>query len=455
MMIHRFRMTAAACFAVLLTTAGSVLAAEEPQNVLFINIDDMRDVALYDPSVKTPNLDRLSKMGMRFKRAYVQATFCNPSRTSFLTGLRPEQTGVLDNRTHFRDHLPEVVTLPQLFRRNGYHAYRLGKIYHGAESMDDPVSWDRAEYPKITPTGLEGERWYPPNREPKWCWSLAAEGDEEDQPDGRIASRAVEFLRAEHDRPFFLAVGFHKPHDPFIAPKQYFDLYPKNELKLHTTPDDASPTPRGHIGGSWKAAFDRFSDDDRRSFLQAYYAATTFMDAQLGRVLDALEEEGLVDRTIIVALSDHGYHLGERDWWNKSTLYEYSARAPLWIYAPGMKGAGTPCTRPVEFIDIYPTLVDLAGLEAPDHLAGTSRAAFLDQPAHNGSSAAYTTLRRGKRLIRSVRTDRWRYSELLDGTRELFDHENDPGEWHNLVGRPEHEETARRLHQWLHEKQED
>lgn len=424
-----------------------------PKNVLFINIDDMRDVATYDPVVQTPNLDRLSEMSMTFERAYVQATFCNPSRTSFLTGLRPQRTNVLSNRTHFRDKLPDITTLPQLFRQNGYYAMRLGKIFHGGANRDDPKSWDVAKYPQGTPRGKQGKRWYPPQKQPHWCWSLAAEGEDEDQPDGHIAKLAVEFLRTNPDEPFFLAVGFHKPHDPFIAPKRYFELYPLDELQLHQTPDFASPTPPRQIGGAWKKLFDRFSEEDRLHFLQAYHAGTTFMDAQLGKVLDALEETGLADETIIIALSDHGYHLGERHWWNKSTLYEYSARSPLWIRDPGMKAAGTRYRKPVEFVDIYPTLVELAGLEPPHGLAGESLAPLLNDPDSPRQEVAYTVLRRGKELMQAVRTPRWRYIKLgEEGERELFDHRTDPGEWRNLADDPKYQDVCRKLEQLLNKQ---
>ncbi|MFW6169850.1 MAG: sulfatase [Planctomycetota bacterium] len=420
------------------------------RNILFVAIDDMRDVSSYDPVVQTPNLDRVGEMSMTFDRAYVQATFCNPSRASFLTGLRPQQTGVLDNRTHFRDNVPDVITLPQLFRKSGYDTVRLGKIFHGAASMDDPESWDVAKYPQGTARGKQGERWYPPDKRPGWCWALAAEGTEEDQADGQIAKQAAEFLRGEREKPFFLAVGFHKPHDPFVAPKRYFDLYPRDELQLHETPACASPTPSLQIGGAWKKAFDRFSDDDRRRFLQAYYAATSFMDAQLGKVLDALEEAGLADETIIIVLSDHGYHLGERGWWNKATLYEYSARSPLWMRDPGMKAAGTRYAKPVEFLDIYPTLVELAGLEPPSHLAGRSLAPLLDDPDHSRQAVAYTVLRRGQKLLQAVRTPRWRYINLgPDGERELFDHHADPGDWRNLANEPQYQNTCQELEELL------
>ena len=443
---RRVSFTVTLCLA-LAGFSGAVPAGDNgPLNVVFIAIDDLRDVAAFDPIVKTPNLDRLATWGMKFDRAYVQVTFCNPSRTSLLTGLRPHRTGVLDNRLHFRTNLPDVVTLPEQFRKTGYYSLRLGKIYHGAADMDDPKSWDKAVYPTTTPLGHRGEKWQAPGGEPNWCRSVAAEGGDEDQPDGQIAKLAVEFLQAEHDRPFFLAVGFHKPHDPFVAPKSYFDLYPLETAKLHVEPEGRSATPTEQIGGRWKIIFDRFSDRDRRQFLRAYYAAATFMDAQLGKVLDALEETGLRDRTVVVLLSDHGYHLGERGWWNKSTLYEYSARASLTISTPRMPTAGQRCTVPVEFLDIYPTLMELCDLTSTQALDGRSLVPLLNNPGAPWQSAAFTVLRRGDRWGRSVRTPRWRYVEWGEGEdAELFDQDTDPGEWHNVVDRSELQPIVRQM----------
>lgn len=431
----------------LLLCVGAWAEAEETAyNVLFITIDDLRDIGSYDPMVRKPNLDRLAASGVHFEQAYVQTTFCNPSRTSFLTGLRPTRTGVLDNRTHFRDHLPEVVTLPQLFRQNGYYTYRLGKIFHGGASMDDPASWDRAEFPETTDLGRQGRRWYPPEKTPPWCWSLEAEGTDEDQPDGQTAALAVEFLRQSHEKPFFLAVGFHKPHDPFVAPKAYFAGYGLDEVKLHPTPADATPTPARQIGGPWMPVFDAFSDTDRKEFLRAYYAGTTFMDAQLGKVLDALEETGLSKNTVVCLLSDHGYHLGERGWWNKSTLYEYSARSPLMIRVPGMTSAGTPCRRVVEFVDIYPTLAGLCGLNPPPDLAGRDLRPLLDDPTAAWDHPAFSYIRRGSEIGISIRTEQWRYIEWPDGVdTELFDQTADSGNWYNLAARAEYAEVMRRL----------
>ncbi|MCC6352777.1 MAG: sulfatase [Verrucomicrobiae bacterium] len=446
--MSRYRGVLVSSLGLVLGWAGSALAAPGP-NVLFIAIDDLRtDLGCYGhPVVKTPHMDRLSRRGMRFDRAYVQVSFCNPSRSSFLTGLRPDATRVLNNEDHFRKNIPDVVTLPQLFREAGYHTSRLGKIYHGAGDMEDPKSWDAVEYPKGTPLGKEKhEGRNLTGGKLKWCTWASAKGGDEDQPDGEIAAKAVAFLAGRHDKPFFLAAGFHKPHDPFVAPKAYFDMYPPESLRLHRDPPGASPTPERQVGGATKKVFDAFTDRERLEFQRAYHACTTFVDAQIGKVLDAVEKNGLGGNTLIFLLSDHGYHLGERGWWNKTTLYEYSCRSPLMVYAPGMKAKGTPCSRLVEFVDVYPTVAGLAGLKAPAGLHGRSFAPLLDDPAQPWKEAAFSQVRRGQVMGRTVRTERWRYVEWEDGADpELFDHDADAGEWKNLAAEPAQATTIARL----------
>jgi uncharacterized sulfatase len=407
--------------------------------------DDLRpELGCYGKNqVHTPNIDRLAARGMRFDRAYVQETFCNPSRTSLLTGLRPDQTRVHDNKTWFRNHLPDVVTLPQLFRTSGYETMRLGKIYHDEGGMEDTKAWDKAIYPKGTPRGRLGEGRNLTGGRVRWCAWRAAEGDDEDQSDGQIAREAVAFLRRPHERPFFLAVGFYKPHDPFVAPKKYFDLYPLDRLKLYRDPADRSPDLPLALGGLL-SEFARFTDRERLEFLRAYYAGISFMDAQLGKVLAALDESDHADNTIILFMGDNGYHLGERGWWNKSTLFELSARVPLVVYAPRMKAQGKACERLVEFVDIYPTLTDLCGLKPPDDLAGRSFAPLLDAPEQSWKEAAYSQVQRGKVTGRSVRTERWRYTEWDEGRQasELYDHQTDPGEYRNLAGDAKHADVV-------------
>ncbi len=422
----------------------SVHAAERP-SVLLIAVDDLRDtLGCYgNPVVKTPHIDRLAARGVLFKRAYVQYPVCNPSRSSFLTGLRPDQTGVTDNKTLLRDRLPDVVTLPQLLKNDGWHAAAFGKIFHlgggrnaeqKARWMDLPASWHTAQAFEPTDTGrqkragrnLTGDAL-------SWCHWGMMEGNDDDQPDGQIASAVIAKMESLGDQPWIIGAGFMKPHDPFLAPARYFDLYPEASLTLHRDPTDQTPAPPLAVGfGPFGAAFRQFTDVERLEFLRAYYACTSFMDAQVGRMLNALDRLQLTDRTIVIFLGDHGYHLGERDWWNKNTLFDRSCRAPLIIAAPGYKPGIAHGL--VEFVDLYPTVADLCGIEAPAGLAGVSLRPLLEDPSRRGRPAAFTIVTRGPdRRGDSIRTDRWRYTEWSDGARELYDHQSDPQETRNLV----------------------
>ena len=449
--------------AALLLCVGLVHSAESRLNVLLIAADDLRpDLGCYGSVVKTPNLDRLAARGMRFERAYCQYPVCNPSRTSLLTGLRPETTRILENNLHFRKTIPNVVTLPELFRKSGYFAGSLGKIFHRGltmedlrPEMDDTNSWDVARYFQATERGLKGEGRNLTGGRVPWCRWLAADGDDEDQPDGQIAREGVRLLEEKRDVPFFIALGFHKPHDPFNAPKKYFDLYPLETLKLLDKPSTGSSNaPLAIGGGAWKTEFDKFTDQERREYMRAYYAGISFMDAQVGKMLDALDRLKLWDRTVVVFFGDHGFHLGERGWWNKGTIFEYSARAPLIVWAPQMKSAGKRSTRLVEFVDIYPTVAELCGLKPPHTFEGRSFVPLLADPARGWKEAAFTQVQRGRIAGHSVRTERWRYSEWNGGAQgvELYDHNNDPGEWHNLAGDPRQKENLRNLSALLREQ---
>jgi uncharacterized sulfatase len=442
----------------------AAVSAAEPvkhPNVVFIVIDDLRcTLGCYgDKDVRSPNIDRLAARGMRFDHAYCQYTVCNPSRTSFLTGLRPDTTGIFDNRIYFRTKLPDVVTLPQLARQNGYYSASLGKIFHLGQTIDDikkdmndPKSWDLARTFQGTPRGKRGEGRNMTGGKLAWCRWLSAEGDDNDQPDGQIATEAVRLLTEKRDKPLFLGVGFNKPHDPFIAPKKYFDLYPLDKIRLPSLPQDRStPVP---LAVPKNPAIQAFTDRERREFKRAYLAGTSFVDAQVGRVLDALDRERLWDRTVVVLIGDHGYHLGEHNWWNKATVFEWSARPPLLVWAPGMKAAGKPCERLVEFLDLYPTLAELCGLPAPARLEGRSFRPLLDDPTRPGKAAAYTQVQRGPVMGRSVRTERWRYTEWDGGKRgvELYDHRRDPGEYHNLAEDRRYAEQVKELKALLAKK---
>lgn len=430
-----------------LAAAAIASAAERPRNVLLIVADDLRQsLGCYgDPQVKSPHLDRLAARGMRFDRAYAQYPVCNPSRTSFLSGLRPETTGILDNQTPVRVKHPELVLLPELFRAQGYFTANIGKVLHAGVDADgrrtfyrDDKSFAHHRDFKATPLGLKGEG---RNLAPalRWCTWLAAEGGDDDQPDGQNAAEAVRLIAAHKDEPFFLAVGFHKPHDPFNAPKRYFDLYPLDQIQL-ADPAVAAP-PELAISIPNAAQFAHFTDRERREFRRAYFAGISFVDAQIGRVLDALDHHRLWERTVVIVLGDHGYHLGEKAWWNKVTVFELSARVPLIVWAPQAAGMGRSTRGIVELLDLYPTLVELVGLRAPPHrLEGASFRALLEDPTGPGKAAAFTQVVRGPRLGRSVRTDRWRYTEWDEGRAgvELYDHARDPRELRNLAPEPAH-----------------
>ncbi len=440
-------------------------------NVLFLIADDLNTgLGCYGhPLVKSPNIDRLAARGVRFDRAYCQYPLCNPSRASFLTGLRPDHTRVQDNAVHFRKNVPDAVTLPQLFRNHGYYVVRVGKLYHygvpnqiGTDGLDDAPSWEK----RINPRGRDKD-----DEEKIFSlvkgqfggtlsW-LAADGADEEQTDAIGAAAAIKLLRErpKDDRPFFLAVGFYRPHTPYVAPKKYFEMYPADEIKLPTVAASAAGVPAAAFLSS-KPEQDKMTDDQRREAIQAYYAATTFMDAQLGKVVGAVERMGLADSTVIVMTSDHGYHLGEHGLWQKMSIFEGSARVPMIIAAPGMKAQGKSSPRLVELIDLYPTLADLCGLPAPTTLDGRSLRPLLDDPMAPGKAAALTQVRRGggtkgaaEYTGYSLRTERYRYTEW-DGGRhgvQLYDLDADPKEAKNLASDPKHADTVAELKRRLAE----
>ena len=457
----------AAAVASLLLLVGSSAPAQQPpkRNVLLITADDLNTrLGCYgDPLVKSPHIDRLASKGVRFERAYCQYPLCNPSRASFLTGLRPDTIRIHENKTHFRDTTPGVVTLPQAFRRAGYFVARVGKLYHygvptqiGTDGLDDKESWDLV----VNPRGCDKDE------EPKvfslkpgqfggtLSW-LASQGDDAAQTDGIGAAEAIKLLEQHKDKPFFLAVGFYRPHTPYVSPKKYFELYPPAKITL-PPPDERRSAPRPAYASSHPEQ-DRMSDDQRREAIQAYFAAITFMDAQVGRVIDALDRLGLRDNTVVIFLSDHGYHLGEHGLWQKMSIFEGSARVPMVIHAPGARGNGRTSSATVELLDLCPTVLELCGIapsgsHKPD---GTSLRRLLDEPSAQWDEPAYTQVMRGNEqnrfMGRTVRTDRWRYTEWEDGKRgrELYDYGTDPREMNNLVNDPAHAAVAEQMRQLL------
>lgn len=424
--------------------AQSGAPAARAPNVLFVMSDDLNNNlgAYGHPLVKSPNIDRLAQRGVRFDRAYCQFPLCNPSRASMFTGLRPDQLQVYDLDTHFRFTTPDVVTLPQLFRRHGYETVRVGKIYHfgvpeeiGTPGFDDPVSWNKTINPFGRDTANKDKLI---NFTPQIPIGGALayridDGPDEEQTDGWVATMAIRELERlkSSDKPFFLGVGFYRPHLPFVAPKKYFDLYP-----LDAIPAPADPTasltdvPASAFG---TPLFAGLTPKQQRLIIRAYYASISFVDAQVGRVLDELERLGLAENTIIVFASDHGFLLGEHGQWWKQRLFEESVRTPLIIAAPDR--AHGAALHPVEFVDIYPTLAELAHLPAPAALAGRSLVPLLTQPDAPWPHAAFSQTATGT----AIRTDRWAYHEWgvagADGV-ELYDHTADPAEEHNLARVP-------------------
>jgi len=350
--------------------------------VLLIMADDLRDFggAFTKEIVRTPNLDRLRARGTTFERAYVQYPVCNPSRCSMMTGLRAEQTGIVGNDIPLRQKLPDIVTLPQLCKDAGWQSHAFGKLYHlgGGKNveanqrwMDAGKSWHTTQAFEATKTGrkmLEGRN--VTGGTLGGCQWGAADGDDEDQPDGQIAATTVAMIEKLGDTPWFIGCGFMNPHDPFIAPKKYFDLYPPELVKPWRDPAVMTPARKEAVGfGAYGEAFVKLTDQEWRELFRAYCAGTSFMDAQLGRVLDALDKNKLWDKTIVIFVGDHGYHTGERQWWNKNTLFERSCRAPLIIATPSMKG-GQSTRSLVEFVDLYPTVADFCGIKKPHAVAG-------------------------------------------------------------------------------------
>lgn len=433
-------------------------------NVLLIISDDLRDtVGCYgNAAVKTPNLDRLAARGVRFERAYAQYPVCNPSRTSFLTGLRCEQTKLVANTTMFRALLPDVVTLPQCLRQQGWHAASYGKILHVGEAagevrdgwLDVGKSWDEARMFQPTAIGRQGDVRNLTGGKLKWCSVGAMEGTDDDQPDGQNALHAIRAIEQQTaaGKPWFVGAGFHRPHDPFLVPKKYFDLYPPDALKLYRDPADISPLrPLSIPPSAFRQAFDAFTDAERLAFLRGYYAGVSFTDAQVGRLMETLDRLKLWPNTLVIFAGDNGYHHNERGWWNKDTLFERSCRVPLIIVAPGGK-AGQVCRGLVELVDLYPTVADYCGVAAPHKLAGQSLRPLIENPTRPGKAAAFTLVARGRGAYgQSVRTDRWRFTRWSDGTAELYDQLNDPEETRNLADDPAQAAVIRQLQQHLDE----
>ena len=458
-----------------LTLSSVALAGAAPAkkktNVLFIATDDLSAaLGCYGhPVVKTPNLDRLAQRGVRFSRAYTQFALCSPSRSSLMTGLAPDTTTVKNLQRHFREAIPNVVTLAQCFKNNGYFSARVGKIYHygnpgdiGTNGLDDAPSWDQRINPKGVDKTEEGKVTnHTPGRGGlgSAIAFYASPGADEEHTDGMVASETIKLMEQHKDEPFFLAAGFYRPHCPYISPKKYFDLYPPEKLKAYPlAPGEmevAPPWAYFTTPANWN-----MTDPQQREALQAYYAAISFTDANVGRLLDALDRLGLTGNTLVVFWSDHGYALGEHGQWMKQTVFEAATRIPLIFAGPGVMAKGKTSPRTVEMLDFYPTLTDLCGLtQVPGNLHGKSLRPLLENPAAKWERPAISQMLRPSNATRkaasgaafvegySIRTERYRFTEWADGAEgaELYDYERDPGELKNLAKDPAHAKLKAQL----------
>ena len=453
----------------------SPLKQGQVPNVLMVVFDDLNDYvgAFGDPNAITPNLDAFAASGLRFNRAYCQYPVCGPSRASFLSGLYPESSGVLDNSTHIRYVRPDAVNMLEYFKEQGYWTATAGKIFHSFGNVAErgvstyASDWFRnGEDPWRKKLDRRFEREVGPIKENRKAYNafmkkyfvnpervvqaIATDLKDEDHKDGRTATRISSYLEkgAYGDKPFFIACGIAKPHIPLFAPKKYFDLYPREKLDFEDVPaGDWDLKPKAAIYKKYEGYGAAFGVNDRAlraKWLQAYLACVSFADAQFGRVMRALEASGHAADTIVIVFGDHGYHIGEHFLYGKVTLFEESARVPLVIRVPGMNPAGATTMSFAELIDLYPTLTELCGLEAPGHVEGVSLAAVLRNPNVTVRDSAYTVVTRPGMLGKSVRYENWRYAEWA-GEKELYDLKKDPKEYDNLAVNPEYAAVVEKL----------
>ncbi len=441
-------MPARLLLAALLLGTAAATAADRP-NVLFVAVDDLNDwVGCLGghPQTRTPNIDRLAAGGTLFTRAYCSAPACNPSRASLMSGLRPATTGVYLNSQPWRPAMPEAVTLAELFRKGGYESVGYGKIFHGG--YNDDRGWDEyrnpASYPKPSPAVARD----PHSKAGGIVWGELDAADEA-MGDYKNVQAGIDYLSRKHDKPFFLACGLTRPHMPWQVPKKWYDLFPVDSIVLPEVPkDDLADVPPAGVKMA-KPQGDHATiveSDNWKYAVQGYLASIAFADAQIGRLLDALDRSEYAKNTIVVLWGDHGWHLGEKHHWRKFSLWEEATRAPLMFRVPGMTRPGSVCGRTVEFVHLYPTLAELCGLDAPKNLDGVSFVPLLKDPQAAWDRPAVTTQGRKNHAVRS---ERWRYIRYADGGEELYDHASDPDEWNNLAGRSEHRGTIAEIAAFL------
>ncbi|WP_379019970.1 sulfatase [Parapedobacter deserti] len=447
---------------VTLIAAGCRSQQQNRPNVLFIAVDDLNDwITLFDSDnpIRTPHIERLAAKGVFFTHAYCSSPACNPSRASLLTGKRPHKTGIYGNKSDWRRALPDTETIQQYFMKHGYYSAGAGKIFHhhwdGA--FHDTASFDDFQpmpdsYPDspIPAEKLNGFEWYGSKNTDWGAWPL----EETDAVDYRTASYAVDFLSKPHDSPFMLSVGIFRPHMPMYSPPAYRNQYPvEGAVMPAVKADDWADLPTGAAKlmepttWFWDGMEQAMAEDPNAwpDMVTSYQAAATFADAQIGRVLDALERSAHADNTVIVLWSDHGYHLGEKRHMEKFALWEKTTRIPFILVAPGKIKPGTTVHAPVDMTTVYPTLVDLCGLPEKQAVDGQSVVPLLEDPDMPFPPALMTYMKGNH----AVRTERWRYIRYADGSEELYDHEEDPHEWHNLAGEHRHSNTIDSLRQFI------
>jgi len=433
-------------------SALSGCATTPARNVLFIAIDDMNDWTGDlggHPQARTPHIDALGRRGVLFTNAHSPATSCGAARAAILTGIRPYTSGIYANRDPLRRALPDAVTLPQHFMQHRYHAAGAGKIFHGS----DPGSWT-----EFYPLKRKSNR--PPDPDPgvelpmngiHWKgaldWGPIAVEDAE-MSDGQVAAWVARWLHRSPAAPFFLACGIRRPHDPFFVPKRYFDLFPLDEIQLPAVyDDDLDDVPdagRKMVDAERHRTILRHGQ--WRNAVQGYLASIAFADEQIGTVIRALDESGRDADTIVVLWTDHGFHLGEKSHWRKDTLWEEATRVPFIVVAPGVTRPGSRCARPVNLIDLYPTLIELCDLAPRNETAGVSLVPLLHDPDAAWDRPSITTNGRGNN---AARDQHWRYIRYANGTDELYDHRTDPFERANLADHPEYAHEVARLAEWL------
>jgi len=418
--------------------------------------------------VQTPNIDRLAKRGVLFANAHCAAPLCNPSRTALLLGQRPSTTGIYDNDQYWKPNVPNAVSLPMHFRANGYEVAGAGKVFHHVAGFNPPDQWDDFQLQVFDDPWYRRDEWYPWNKkvpapeghpfnglknfQGEFDWGVIP-AEEREYGDQKAIDYGLRFLNKEHAKPFFLAIGLWHPHIPMFAPQKYFDLYPPDKVKIPYTPDNDLadvPAQGQKFAGFRREEHNRIVKEGKwRDGVRAYLAAISFADAMIGRLLDGLDNSAYGRNTIVVFWSDNGWHLGEKQHWHKSTLWQRSTHIPLIIAGPGTRQTGVTRTQAVSLLDLYPTLVDLCGLAKRENLDGISLRPQLENAAARRQPAVIDFMPGNF----AVRDERWRYIRYADGGEELYDERSDPQDWKNLSAEPEHALRKAELAKWIPKRQ--